>query len=288
MRQLKITNKITLRDEDSISRYFQEISRYPLVSVDEEAELSVRIKKGDNAAMEKLVLANLRFVISVAKQYQNQGMSFNDLINEGNLGLVKAAAKFDETRGFKFISYAVWWIRQSILQAIANYTRTVRLPLNRITSINKINKAIPDLEQQLERFPSDNEIAGYLDVNCDEIKFANQIKHQQISLDKPASNSEESDFTLYERIASGNTPPPDMELMRESGFINMARILKKLSKRDSDILIMSFGLFGSHACSLHEIGTKYNLSSERIRQIKTEAIHKLQTLFNGNQSYLHS
>lgn len=214
MRQLKITKQITHRTGESINRYFQEISKYPILSAEEEVELTIRIKKGDQVALEKLIVANLRFVVSVAKQYQNQGLSFSDLINEGNVGLVKAAKKFDETRGFKFISYAVWWIRQSIVQAISEQTRIVRLPLNRLSTINKVSRAIPYLEQEFEREPNDDEIAGFLEMNHDEVNIANNIKLRHVSFDKPLSHDGESDFSLYDFVQTGNIPSPDNNLIR--------------------------------------------------------------------------
>ena len=198
MRQLKITRQITQRTEASINRYFQEISNYPMISTDKEVELSVQIRNGDQDALHRLVVANLRFVISVAKQFQNQGLSFPDLINEGNLGLLRAAKRFDETRGFKFISYAVWWIRQAILQAISEHTRVVRLPLNRLSSINKISKAIPYLEQELEREPTDDEIAEYLEMPNNDVNIANKIKNRHISFDKPLSQDGNDEFNLYD------------------------------------------------------------------------------------------
>src|SRR6056297_304360 len=216
MRQLKITKQITQRNDDTINRYFNEISKYPMVTAEEEVELSVRIRAGDTDAFNKLVQANLRFVISVAKQYQNQGLSFSDLINEGNLGLVKAAKRFDETRGFKFISYAVWWIRQSIMQAISEQTRIVRLPLNRLSSINKISKAIPYLEQQFEREPTNGELADYLDINETVVAENNKIKHRQISFDKPLAHDGDSDFSLYDIIETEGFPSPDNELVNDS------------------------------------------------------------------------
>ncbi|MCD6345865.1 MAG: RNA polymerase sigma factor RpoD/SigA, partial [Bacteroidales bacterium] len=259
MRQLKITKQITQRTDESINRYFQEISKYSMITAEEEVELSVRIRNGDNAALEKLVVANLRFVISVAKQYQNQGLSFSDLINEGNLGLVKAAKKFDETRGFKFISYAVWWIRQSIIQAISEQTRIVRLPLNRLSSINKISKAIPYLEQEFEREPTDAEIAEYLDLSSDEVNLANKIKKRQVSFDKPLSHDGDNDFSLYDIVQTGNIPSPDSVIMQESLVTNINRALKKLSQREASILTLSFGLCNTPIQSLNDIAIKYDM-----------------------------
>lgn len=286
MRQLVITQQITQRNEASINRYFQEINKYPMITAEEEVELSVRIRKGDDEALNKLVLANLRFVISVAKQYQNQGLSFSDLINEGNLGLVKAARKFDETRGFKFISYAVWWIRQSIIQAISNQTRIVRLPVNRLSSINKISRAIPYLEQEFEREPTDAEIAGYLDLTSDEVKIANKIKKRQISLDMPISGDGDTEYNLYDLIHAGNMPSPDNNLLRESVLTDIKRALKKLSPREADILTMSFGLDGSQVHTLKDIAQQLNMTSERVRQIRSGALHVLRTLLNGNHAMI--
>lgn len=282
MRQLKITKQITQRSDESISRYFQEISKHSMITAEEEVELSVRIRNGDADALDKLVVSNLRFVISVAKQYQNQGLSFPDLINEGNLGLVKAAKKFDETRGFKFISYAVWWIRQSIIQAISDQTRIVRLPLNRLSSINKITKAIPYLEQEFEREPTDAEIAEYLDLTKDEVKRANDIKKRQVSFDKPILNDGDNEFSLYDFVQTGNIPSPDSNAMTESLVTNIKRALTKLSKREAAILTMTFGLFNTPIYSLHDIALEYNMSSERVRQIRSRGLLKLKTLLNEN------
>jgi len=285
MRQLKITRQITQRSEDSINRYFQEISKYPMITTDEEVELTIRIRNGDELALEKLVVANLRFVISVAKQYQNQGLSFSDLINEGNLGLVKAATRFDETRGFKFISYAVWWIRQSIIQAISEQTRVVRLPLNRLTSIKKISKAIPYLEQELEREPTDAEIAEYLAMSSDEVNIANMIKSRQISFDNPISHEHNDEFNLYEIIQTGNIPSPDYDIMKESMVTNINRALSKLCEREAKILSMSFGLSDTPIYSLQEIAQRYNMSSERVRQIRSTAILKLKQLLKESSTF---
>jgi len=286
MRQLKITKQITQRNEDSINRYFQEINKYGMITADEEVELTLRIRNGDDEALEKLVVSNLRFVISVAKQYQNQGLSFSDLIMEGNVGLVKAATKFDETRGFKFISYAVWWIRQAIIQAISDQTRIVRLPLNRLSSINKISKAIPNLEQEFEREPTDEEIAEFLELPNEEVKTANNIKKRQISFDMPLAHDGESDFSLYDVVQTGNIPETDNKLLKESIVINLKRALKKLSQRESEILTMSFGLFNTPAYSLHDIASKFEMSSERIRQIKSTGIVKLKKLLKENYAFL--
>ena len=278
MRQLKITRQITQRSEQSTVVYFQEISKYSLISAEEEVELTIRIKGGDTVALEKLVVANLRFVISVAKQYQNQGLSFPDLISQGNLGLVRAAHKFDETRGFKFISYAVWWIRQSIIQAISEQTRTIRLPLNRLSSINKITKAIPYLEQKFEREPSNEEIADYLELSYDEVNIANKVKSYTMSFDKPLGNSGESDFSLYDVVKNDNFPPPDNGLLEESLKINVQRAVDKLSEREADILTMSYGLNSTAVYTLYDIANKYGTSTERIRQLKKHALVKMRKL----------
>ena len=286
MRQLKITRQITQRSEASINRYFQEISNYPMISTDEEVELSVQIRNGDEDALHRLVVANLRFVISVAKQFQNQGLSFPDLINEGNLGLLRAAKRFDETRGFKFISYAVWWIRQAILQAISEHTRVVRLPLNRLSSINKISKAIPYLEQELEREPTDDEIAEYLEMPNNDVNIANKIKNRHISFDKPLSQDGNDEFNLYDLIQAGNIPSPDEDIMRESIITNINRALGKLSEKEANILSMSFGLSDTAIYTLQEIALTYNMTSERIRQIRNKSILKLKRLLKENSAFL--
>jgi RNA polymerase primary sigma factor len=285
MRQLKITQQITQRNDQSTVRYFQDINKYSLISAEEEVSLSVRIRSGDTVALEKLVVANLRFVVSVAKQYQNQGLSFPDLINQGNLGLVKAATKFDETRGFKFISYAVWWIRQSIMEAISEHTRIVRLPLNRISSINKISKAIPFLEQQLEREPTNSEIAKFLEISLQEVEAANSIKKKQISFDKPLVNDGESDFSLYDIIQNEDFPAPDNHLIDESLRTNIQRAIGKLTDREAGVLKMCYGLNNSQVLSLNEIAITYGTSTERIRQIKNSALVKLRNLLKHSNEY---
>jgi RNA polymerase primary sigma factor len=285
MRQLKITQQITQRNEQSTIRYFQDINKYSLITAEEEVSLSIRIRSGDTVALEKLVVANLRFVVSVAKQYQNQGLSFPDLINQGNLGLVKAAQKFDETRGFKFISYAVWWIRQSIMEAISEHTRIVRLPLNRISSINKIAKAIPFLEQQLEREPTNSEIAKYLEISLEEVETANSIKKKQISFDKPLINDGESDFSLYDIIQNEDFPTPDNHLIDESVRTNIQRAIRKLSEREAGVLTMCYGLNNSTVLSLYDIANSYGTSTERIRQIKNSALIKLRNLLKHSNEY---
>lgn len=285
MRQLVISKQLTPRNEDSINRYFNEISSYPMVSAEEEVELAARIKKGDNKALQRLVLANLRFVISVAKQYQNQGLSLPDLINEGNIGLVKAARLFDSSRGFKFISYAVWWIRQSIVQAISDQTRIVRLPLNRIAAINKIRKAIPYLEQVYEREPTDDELANFLDLKNENIETANKIKNRQVSFDMPVSGDRDDNFSLYDTVENESTLPPDNGLMNESLIINIKRALAKLNQREAAILNMSFGLDSNTNWSLQDIGLKYGMSSERVRQIRSSGLSKLKLILKDNVEF---
>ncbi len=280
MRQLKITQQITHKDENSVNLYFQEVNRYPLVSLEEEVELTVRIHRGDDKALKKLVEANLRFVISVAKQYQNQGLSLADLINEGNVGLVRAASKFDETRGFKFISYAVWWIRQSIMQAISEQTRIVRLPLNRLASIKKIAKAIQNLEQRFEREPTTNELAEYLDENEEMIAENSRINHRQVSLDKPISYDNSNDLTLYDVLQTNNIPSPDNELVSESVKISLSRALKKLNKREEEIISLSYGLNNKEAQSLDEISSVMKITSERVRQIKSAGLFKMKKILS--------
>lgn len=286
MRQLKIIKQITRRDEASISRYFLDMNKYPMISAEEEVELARRIREGDDEALEKLVLANLRFVISVAKQFQDKGLSLPDLINEGNLGLVRAAKRFDETKGFKFISYAVWWIRQSIIQAISNHTRIVRLPINQLSRINKIRKAIPQLEQMFEREPTQEEIAGFLDLSDAEVSLSHHIQKPQVSLDIPLMSDSDNDFNLYDVIQTENLPSPDTRLLRESDITNIHRVLRKLSERESGIIIRSFGLCGEHAHSLRDLAEEYNMTTERIRQIRSAALVKLKILLRGNDTFL--
>lgn len=281
MRQLKILPQITQRVENSVNLYFQEINKFPMITVDEEVELSVKIKNGDSEALKKLVQANLRFVISVAKQYQNRGLSFSDLINEGNLGLVKAANKFDDSRGFKFISYAVWWIRQSIMQAIAEQTRIIRLPLNQIASINRITKAFTELEQQYEREPTNSELSEYLELDEEIIALSNSIKNKQISLDKPITEDGESNITWYDILETKNIPEPDNGLIAESMVIDVQRALKKLNTKEAEIIELSFGLNNKKVHSLYEIADIYNLTSERIRQLKKSGLKSLRNHLKG-------
>ncbi len=274
MRQLKITKQVTNRETASLDKYLQEIGKVDLITADEEVELAQRIKAGDKKALEKLVKSNLRFVVSVAKQYQNQGLSLPDLINEGNLGLIKAAKRFDETRGFKFISYAVWWIRQSILQALAEQSRIVRLPLNKIGSINKINKMYAKLEQENERPPSPEELAEALDMSINDVKISLKNAGRHISMDAPLVEGEESN--LYDVLRSGESPSPDKTLMLESLRTEIERALNTLTPREADVIKLYFGLNGNHMMTLEEIGETFDLTRERVRQIKEKAIRRLK------------
>ncbi len=273
MRQLKITKSITNRESASLDKYLQEIGHEELITVEEEVELAQRIKKGDRSALEKLTKANLRFVVSVAKQYQNQGLSLPDLINEGNLGLIKAAEKFDETRGFKFISYAVWWIRQSILQAIAEQSRIVRLPLNQVGSVNKITRAYNKFEQEHERRPSVNEIADKVDLPEDKIADAIKVNTHHVSVDAPFADGE--DNSLLDILPNDNSPMADKELVKESLREEINRALLSLSERERNIIEAFFGI-NQHEMTLEEIGDKYGLTRERVRQIKEKAIRRLR------------
>ena len=273
MRQLKITKSITNRESASLDKYLQEIGREELISVDREVELAGRIRNGDRAALEELVRSNLRFVVSVAKQYQNQGLSLPDLINEGNLGLIKAAEKFDETRGFKFISYAVWWIRQSILQALAEQSRIVRLPLNQVGSMNKINKAFQRFEQEHERRPSAEELAERLDIPVDKISDTMKVSGRHVSVDAPFVEGE--DNSLLDVLPNNDSPMADSTLNQESLAKEVNRALDQLSARERDILKMFFGI-GCQEMTLEEIGAKFDLTRERVRQIKEKAIRRLK------------
>ena len=274
MRQLKITKQVTNRETASLDKYLQEIGKVELISAEEEVELAQRIKQGDKIALEKLTKANLRFVVSVAKQYQNQGLSLPDLINEGNLGLIKAAQRFDETRGFKFISYAVWWIRQSILQALAEQSRIVRLPLNKIGSINKINKTYAKLEQEFEREPNAEEIAEVLEITEPEVKDSMKNAGRHISMDAPLVQDE--DNTMYDVLKSEEAPTPETELLYESLRKEIDRAISTLTQREQDVVRLYFGLNGSHPMTLEEIGEKFDLTRERVRQIKEKAIRRLK------------
>ena len=274
MRQLKITKQVTNRETASLDKYLQEIGKVDLITADEEVELAQRIKAGDQRALEKLTKANLRFVVSVAKQYQNQGLTLPDLINEGNLGLIKAAQRFDETRGFKFISYAVWWIRQSILQALAEQSRIVRLPLNKIGSINKINKTFAFLEQANERPPSPEEITKELDMTVNEVKESLKNAGRHVSMDAPLIEGEDSN--LYDVLRSGESPNPDRELLSESLSTEIERALETLTPREADVVRLYFGLGHQHPMTLEEIGETFDLTRERVRKIKEKAIRRLK------------
>jgi RNA polymerase primary sigma factor len=274
MRQLKITKQVTNRETASLDKYLQEIGKVDLITADEEVELAQRIKAGDQMALEKLTKANLRFVVSVAKQYQNQGLTLPDLINEGNLGLIKAAQRFDETRGFKFISYAVWWIRQSILQALAEQSRIVRLPLNKIGSINKINKTYAFLEQSHERPPSAEEIAKELDMTINDVKESMKNSGRHVSMDAPLVEGEDSN--LYDVLRSGESPNPDKDLLHESLRTEIERALETLTPREADVIRLYFGLGNQHPMTLEEIGETFDLTRERVRQIKEKAIRRLK------------
>lgn len=273
MRQLKITKSITNRESASLDKYLQEIGREELVSPEEEVELSQRIRKGDQKALEKLTRANLRFVVSVAKQYQNQGLSLPDLINEGNLGLIKAAEKFDETRGFKFISYAVWWIRQSILQALAEQSRIVRLPLNQVGSLNKINKALSQFEQKNERSPSNEELSEMIDIPQDKISDTLRVSGRHVSVDAPFVEGE--DNSLLDVIPNDDSPMADRGLVNESLSTEIERSLQILTTREREIIKSFFGI-GCQEMTLEEIGERLDLTRERVRQIKEKVIRKLK------------
>ena len=274
MRQLKITKSITNRESASLDKYLQEIGREELVTPEEEVELAQRIRKGDQAALEKLTRANLRFVVSVAKQYQNQGLSLPDLINEGNLGLIKAAEKFDETRGFKFISYAVWWIRQSILQALAEQSRIVRLPLNQVGSLNKINKALSKFEQENERQPSDEELSEIIDVPRDKISDTLRVSGRHVSVDAPFVEGE--DNSLLDVLPNDDSPSADKGLVNESLNTEIERALSTLTDREREIIKSFFGI-GCQEMTLEEIGERFGLTRERVRQIKEKAIRRLKS-----------
>lgn len=273
MRQLKITKSITNRESDSLDKYLQEIGHEELISVEEEVELAQRIKQGDRKALEKLTKANLRFVVSVAKQYQNQGLSLPDLINEGNVGLIKAAEKFDETRGFKFISYAVWWIRQSILQAIAEQSRIVRLPLNQVGSVNKINRVLNKFEQEHERRPSIDEIADNVDIPQDKIEEAMKVSSRHVSVDAPFADGE--DNSLLDVLPNNDSPMADKKLVLESLREEINQALQTLNERERNIIEAFFGI-NQPEMTLEEIGDKYGLTRERVRQIKEKAIRRLR------------
>lgn len=274
MRQLKIIKQVTNRETVSLDKYLHEIGKVDLLTPDEEVTLARKLKEGDAEALNKLVKANLRFVVSVAKQYQNQGLSLPDLINEGNLGLIKAAQRFDETRGFKFISYAVWWIRQSILQALAEQARIVKLPLNKIGSINKVNKAFTELEQLFEREPSIDELSDVLEIAPDDIKEALKSSSRHISMDAPLTQDE--DGNMYDVLLSHDSPPPDRGLLNDSLRREIERALATLTPREANIIRLYFGLNGKHPHTLEEIGEVFDLTRERVRQIKEKAIKRLK------------
>ncbi|MDR0667160.1 MAG: RNA polymerase sigma factor RpoD/SigA [Prevotellaceae bacterium] len=274
MRQLKITKSITNRESASLDKYLQEIGREELITVEDEVELAQRIKRGDQEALEKLTRANLRFVVSVAKQYQNQGLSLPDLINEGNLGLIKAAEKFDETRGFKFISYAVWWIRQSILQALAEQSRIVRLPLNQVGSLNKINKALAKFEQEHERLPSPEELADLLEIPKEKIMDTLRVSGRHVSVDAPFVEGE--DNSLLDVLVNTDSPNADRGLINESLSTEIERALSTLTEREREIVKCFFGIGGASELTLEEIGDKFELTRERVRQIKEKAIRRLR------------
>ena len=287
MRQLKITKSITNRESQSLEKYLQEIGKVELISPEEEVRLAGLIKQGDQRALDRLTKANLRFVVSVAKQYQNQGLSLPDLINEGNLGLIKAAQRFDETKGFKFISYAVWWIRQSILQAIAEQARIVRLPLNKVGLTNRIHKAFSQLEQEFEREPSSEELAELLNMDLDEVESSLGINSRHISMDNPLSEGEES--TLYDVLENKNAEKTDGELAHNQSLkTEIDRSLQTLTERQKEVICFFFGIGVDHPLSLEDIGERFNLTRERVRQIKDKAILKLRSHQKGDmlRSYL--
>lgn len=271
---MRITKQYTNRESQSLDKYLQEIGKVDLLTPDQEIELAIKIKKGDQIALEKLTKANLRFVVSVAKQYQNQGFSLGDLINEGNLGLIKAAKRFDETRGFKFISYAVWWIRQSILQALAEQSRIVRLPLNRVGALNKIGKAYSNLEQEFEREPNAAELAQELDMDVSEVADTLKISGRHVSMDAPFTQGEEN--RLLDVIEDDQQPNPDYSLMTESLKSEIERALSSLTEREAEVIKLYFGLNKEHSLTLEEIGERFNLTRERVRQIKEKAIRRLR------------
>ncbi len=274
MRQLKISKQITNRESQSLDKYLQEIGKVDLLTPDEEVILAQKIREGDQLSLERLTKANLRFVVSVAKQYQNQGLSLGDLINEGNLGLIKAAQRFDETRGFKFISYAVWWIRQSILQALAEQSRIVRLPLNRVGSLNKISKTFSELEQKFEREPSPEELAEVLEISTGEVVDTLKISGRHVSMDAPFVQGEEN--SLLDVLENDSEDKPDSGLINDSLRREVQRALSTLTQREADVVTLYFGLNGEHAMTLEEIGEKFNLTRERVRQIKEKAIRRLR------------
>jgi RNA polymerase primary sigma factor len=286
MRQLKITKQVTNRETASLDKYLQEIGRVELLSPEEEVALAQRIKKGDQAALERLTKANLRFVVSVSKQYQNQGLTLPDLINEGNLGLIKAAQRFDETRGFKFISYAVWWIRQSILQALAEQARIVRLPLNKIGSVNKINKAFAKLEQEFERPPTSEEIAECLEMTIEEVQQSLKNGNKAVSMDAPLGFDDDASGNMYEVYSDENNPRPDDKLISQSLGAEIERSLHTLTAREADVIRLYFGLTGENPMTLEEIGKRFDLTRERVRQIREKGLRRLK--HNSRSAMLRS
>lgn len=280
---MKITKQFTNRESKSLDQYFLEIGKVDLITAEEEIELAIKIRKGDIKAQDKLVKANLRFVVSVAKQFQNQGLTLNDLINEGNIGLIKAAQRFDETRGFKFISYAVWWVRQGIMQALADQTRVVRLPLNRVGDLTKISKAYRDLEQEYERKPTTEELAAILDMTADEVAYILQIAGRQVSMDAPLKTGDENKNSLMDILPDDDQPLPDTNLMSESLKNEVANALRTLTEREANVIKLSFGIDGDNTATLEEIGERFNLTRERIRQIKEKALVKLRESKRSNK-----
>lgn len=276
MRQLKIAKQVTNRETASLDKYLLEIGRVDLITPEEEVELARKIKAGDKKALDRLTRANLRFVVSVSKQYQNQGLTLPDLINEGNLGLIKAAQRFDETRGFKFISYAVWWIRQSIMQALAEQARIVRLPLNKIGTITKINKAYSELEQRFERPPSAEELSEHLDISISDIKQSLSSSGRHVSMDAPLVEGDESSSSMYDVLENDSIPEPESKLIKESLRKDIERSLSTLTMRESDVVKLFYGLNGKMPLSLDEIGDRFDLTRERVRQIKEKAIRRLR------------
>jgi RNA polymerase primary sigma factor len=273
---LKITKQFTYRESKSLDQYLQEIGKLNLLTSDEEIDLAIKIKKGDTLAQEKLIKANLRFVVSVAKHFQNQGLSLGDLINEGNLGLIKAAHRFDETRGFKFISYAVWWIRQCIMSALADHQRIVRLPLNRVINLTKISKAYRNLEQEFERKPTTEELAKNLEMTAEEVAYALQISGRYVSMDEPLKSGDENENSLVDVLPNDNQPLPDNGLMKESLKNEVTKVLSTLDAREAEVIRLSFGIGRNQKATLEEIGDRFNLTRERIRQIKEKALRKLR------------
>ena len=271
-----ITKQFTNRESKSLDQYLQEIGKVNLLTPDEEVDLAIKIRKGDGDAQEKLVRANLRFVVSVAKQFQNKGLSLGDLINEGNIGLIKAAKRFDETRGFKFISYAVWWIRQGIMSALADHQRAVRLPLNRVNDLTKISKAYRDLEQEYERKPTTEELAKILEMTAEEVAYSLQISARYVSMDAPLKSGDENKNSLMDVLPNDNQPLPDNSLMKESLKNEITNVLSTLSAREAEVIRLSFGIGRNQKATLAEIGDRFNLTRERIRQIKEKALRKLR------------